>query len=82
MIESGVGSPSSDQIVLLAALAVMLGTAYSLDKISSPKPNPGVGNPGEQTELLKKFMELNPEAQRGVICYIEQMRKGYKNLTN
>ncbi|MBA7534594.1 hypothetical protein ES705_26843 [subsurface metagenome] len=82
MIESGVGSPSLDQIVALAALALMLGTARSLDKISSPRVeiNPPVA-PKEQAELLDKFLKLNPEAQRGAIRYIEEMREGYKKKT-
>lgn len=69
-----------NQIVALAALAVMTKAAYSLGKLYSPKPksNPAAGMPGEQAELLKKFAELNPEAQRGAIRYIEEMRKGYK----
>ncbi|NVM24212.1 MAG: hypothetical protein HWN68_20840 [Desulfobacterales bacterium] len=68
----------------MAALAVMTSTACSLDKACSRnlKSNPGADNPGEQAELLKKFAELNPEAQRGALAYIEKMRKGYeKGLT-
>lgn len=68
-----------DQIVGLAVLAVMTKAAYSLGKVYSPKVeiSPPV-KPEEQTELLKKFAELNPEAQRGAIRYIEEMRKGYQ----
>ncbi|GAH81564.1 unnamed protein product, partial [marine sediment metagenome] len=28
-----------------------------------------------------KFLKLNPEAQRGAIRYIEEMREGYKKKT-
>ncbi|GAI73880.1 unnamed protein product, partial [marine sediment metagenome] len=54
MIESGVGSPSLDQIVALAALAVMTKAAYSLGKVFSPghRSNGNSGNPKEQAELL------------------------------
>ena len=80
MLQSGVGSPSLDQIVALAALAVMASTAYSLDKACSPsRSNGNSENPKEQAELLKKFMEFNPDLQRGMISYAERMRKGYKN---
>ncbi|GAI98976.1 unnamed protein product [marine sediment metagenome] len=82
MIESGVGSPSLDQIVALAALAVMTKVAYSLDKAYSPgRSNGNSENPKEQAELLDKFLKLNPEAQRGAIRYIEEMREGYKKKT-
>jgi len=83
VIESGVGSPSLDQIVALAALAVMTKVAYSLGKAYSPsRSNGNSENPKEEAELLKKFAELNPEAQRGAIRYIKEMRKGYdKDLT-
>ena len=67
-----------DQLTSFIALALMLGMASSLGAAYSPKSNPGAGNPGEKTQLLKKFMQLNPEAQRGAISYIEEMRKGYK----
>lgn len=76
----GEGIQVIDQLTSLIALALMLGMASSLGAAYSPKSknNPGVDNPGGQAELLKKFMELNPEAQRGAISYIEKMRKGYK----
>lgn len=82
MIESGAGSPDSNQIVSLAVLALMTKAAYSLDKISSPRVeiSPQV-KPEEQVELLDKFLKLNPEAQRGAIEYIEQMREGYRKKT-
>jgi len=82
VIESGVGSPSLDQIVALAALAVMTKAAYSLGKAYSPgRSNGSSENPKEQAELLDKFLKLNPEAQRGAIRYIEEMREGYKKKT-
>lgn len=79
MIESGAGSPDSNQIVSLAVLALMTKAAYSLDKISSPKVNisPWV-TPKEQVDLLGRFMEFNPELQRGMLSYAERMRRGYK----
>ena len=79
MIESGVGSPSLDQIVALAALAVLTKVAYSLGKAYSPgRSNGNPEKPQEQAELLKKFKEFNPELQRGMLSYAERMRKGYK----
>ena len=53
----------------------MLGMASYLGSAYSPKPNPG--NSGEESELLREFSRLNPEAQRGAIRYIKEMRKGY-----
>ena len=69
-----------NQLTGFIALALMLGMASSLGAAYSPslKSNLGVGNPGEKTQLLKKFTEFNPEAQRGAIRYVEEMRKGYK----
>ncbi len=82
MIESGVGSPSLDQIVQLAALAVMTKVAYSLGKAYSPsRSNGSSGKLPEEAELLGKFLKLNPEAQRGTIRYIEEMREGYRKKT-
>ena len=72
-----------DQVVQLAALAVMTNAAYFLGKVFSPgyRSNGNPGKPPEQAELLRKFAELNPEAQRGAIRYIAEMRKGYKKTT-
>lgn len=67
-----------NQIVALAALAVMTSTASFLGKVFSPGHRSN-GNPQKpEAELIKKFMQLNPEAQRGAIHYVEEMRKGYK----
>lgn len=71
-----------DQVTSFITLILMIGMASYLGVTYSPKSNPGAGNPGEQAELLKKFAELNPEAQHGAIRYVEKMRKGYeKDLT-
>lgn len=79
MIESGIGTPSPAQIVNLAALAVILGTAYSLDKACSPRVKSSLQvKPKEQAELLDQFLKLNPEAQRGALQYIQRMREGYQ----
>ena len=68
-----------NQIVGLAALAVMTKAAYSLGEVFSPgRSNDNSENPNEEAELLKKFMEFNPELQRGMIAYAERMRKGYR----
>lgn len=69
-----------DQIVALTALVLMLGMTSYLGAAYSPKlkSNPEAGNPGEQAELLKKFMQLNPELQRGALKYASEMREGYK----
>lgn len=78
------GVPVVDQVTGFLSLILMLRMA-SFMLVSYPpmiKSNPAAGNNGEQTELLKKFSELNPEAQRGAIRYVEKMRKGYrKDLT-
>lgn len=82
MIESGAGTPDLSQIVAFATLAVMTSTAYSLDRAFSPKvkTSPPV-TPKEQAELLREFMKLNPELQRGVLKYASEMRGGYKKKT-
>jgi len=69
-----------NEIIQLAALALMIGSVTFLGKVFSPgyRSNGNPGKPEGQDELVKKFMELNPEAQRGTISYIEKMRKGYK----
>lgn len=67
-----------NQIVSLTALVLMLGMASYLGAASSPKSKSNPGNPGGQTELLREFSQLNPEAQRGAIRYIKKMRKGFQ----
>ena len=76
----GQGVQVIEQVTSFIALLLMLGMASYLGVTYSPKSksNPGAGDSGEQAELFKKFAELNPEAQRGAISYIEEMRKGYK----
>lgn len=70
-----------NQIIQLTALALMLGMASYLGTAHSPKSKSNPGNP-EQSELLREFSQLNPEAQRGAIRYIKEMRKRYqKDLT-
>jgi len=66
-----------NQIIQLTALALMLGMASYLGSAYSPKSKSNPGNPGER-ELLKEFSQLNPEAQRGAIRYIKEMRKRYQ----
>lgn len=68
-----------DQIAQLAVLALIVDAGYAMDRAFSPKvkANPPVKSE-EQVTLLDKFLKLNPEAQRGAIQYIEQMREGYK----
>lgn len=61
-------------LLWMLGMASYLGSAFSLN----PKINPRGDNPGEQAELLKKFMEFNPELQRGMIAYAEKIRKGYQ----
>ena len=69
-----------DQIVNLAALALMLNTGFALDKACSPKSKSNPGNP-EESELLKEFSQLNPELQHGVLKYASEIREGYKKKT-
>ncbi len=68
------------QIVELAALVVMIDAAYILGAAYSPslKGNPKAANPGEQTELLKKFMQLPVPLQRGCLKYADEMRHSYQ----
>jgi len=71
-----------DQLTGFIALALMLGMAFYLGLAYSPNPtkrNPKAGNPGE-SELIREFSQLNPEAQRGAIRYIKEMRKGYQKV--
>lgn len=78
-MESGIGVPSPEQIVNLAALAIMLGAAYSLDRACFPKvESSSQVEPKEQAELLDQFLKLNPEAQRGALQYVRRMRAGYQ----
>ena len=67
-----------EQLTGFISLALMLGMASYLGAAYSPKNNPGAENPGEETELLKKFKEFNPELQRGMLSYAERMRRGYR----
>ena len=69
-----------NEIIQLAALVLLIGSVTFLGKVFSPghRSNGNPEKPKEQDELVKKFMQLNPEAQRGAISYIEEMRKGYK----
>ena len=77
----GEGIQVIDQLTGFIALALMLGMASYLGAAYSPNPktNPEGGNPGE-SELLREFKQLNPEAQRGAIRYIREMRKGYQKV--
>ena len=71
-----------NEVIQLAALAVMTKAAYSLGKAFSPgRGNGNSENPKEESELLKKFMEFNPELQRGALKYASEMREGYKKKT-
>jgi len=38
------------------------------------------GNQKETVELVKEFLQLNPELQRGCLRYAERMRKGYRGV--
>jgi len=69
-----------NEIIQLAALALMIGSAAFVGKVFSPgyRSNGNPQKPEGQTELLKKFMEFNPELQRGMISYAERIRKGYQ----
>lgn len=80
MIESGVGTPSASQIAQLAALAIILKGGYSMDRALAPhhSSNSDPVDSNAQALLLSEFRQLNPEAQRGTIQYIQQMRKGYQ----
>ena len=68
------------QIAEVAALLVMIDAAYILGAAYSPglKGNPKVANPGEQAELLKKFMQLPVTLQRGCLKYADELRHSYQ----
>ena len=61
----------------------MLGMASYLGVAYSPKlkSNPEAGDPGEESELVKKFVELNPELQRGALKYASEMRESYEKTS-
>lgn len=77
VIQSGVGIPSPEQIAQLAALVLILGTGFALDRACSPKVKSNPGNPGEQAELLREFSQLPAPLQRGALSYAKRMRKSY-----
>jgi hypothetical protein len=60
---------------LLASLLVVDST-IALSKISAPKEN---DSQRETIELVREFLQLNPELQRGCLKYAERMRKGYQD---
>ena len=73
-----IGNHDFNQLVSLLAVVLVVDAGLVMSKTSSPKVeiNPLV-EPKEEIELLRKFMEFNPELQRGMLSYAERMRKGY-----
>jgi len=61
---------------LLASLLVV-DSAIAMSKIGAPRKN---GIQRETAELVKEFLQLNPELQRGCLRYAERMRKGYHKV--
>ena len=68
-----------NEIIQLAALVLLLGSITFLGKVFSPghRSNGNTQKPEGQGELVKKFMDFNPDLQRGMLSYAERMRKGY-----
>ncbi|NVM21743.1 MAG: hypothetical protein HWN68_08185 [Desulfobacterales bacterium] len=66
------------EIVQLAALALMIGSATALAKICSPGSISGNQESEGEGERLKKFSEYSPQLQRGMLSYAERMRKSYQ----
>ena len=70
----------SEQIIelnkLLSSLLVVDGT-IAMSKIGTSRKN---GNQRETAEMVKEFLQLNPELQRGCLRYAERMRKGYRRV--
>ncbi len=58
---------------LLSSLLVVDGT-IAMSKIGTSGKK---DNQRETTELVKEFLQLNPELQRGALKYASKMRAGY-----
>ena len=68
-----------NQLVSLLAVVLVVDAGLVMSKTSSPRAE--ISAPvksKEDAELLKKFAQLNPELQRGVLRYAKGMRSGYK----
>jgi len=61
---------------LLSSLLVVDST-IAMSRIGTSRKN---GNQRETVELVKEFLQLNPELQRGCLRYAERMRKGYRRV--
>jgi len=61
---------------LLASLLVVDST-IAMSKIGAPRKN---DIQRETPELVKEFLQLNPELQRGCLRYAERIRKSYQKL--
>jgi len=63
----------------LAQLAKLLSSLLVVDSTIAMSRTPQKdGSRRENVELLKEFLQLNPELQRGCLRYAERMRKGYQ----
>lgn len=68
-----------NQLVSLLAIVLVVDAGLVMGKVSSPKVEISLPmKSAERTDLLERFAEFNPEAQRGAIHYIEKMRKRYQ----
>lgn len=67
-----------NEIVQLAALILMIGTATTLAKVCSPGSISGTHKSEGESELLKKFSEYPPQLQHGMLSYAEEMRRSYQ----
>lgn len=78
VLQSTLTSQKFNQFVSLLAVLLVVDAGFAMDKAFSPKVKTNPAKTEEQVELLDKFLKLNPEARRGAIQYVEQMRNGYK----
>ena len=59
---------------LLSSLLV-IDTTIAMSKMGTSRGN---GNQRETIELVKEFLELNPELQRGALKYAKEIRRKYQ----
>lgn len=72
-------SQDLDQVVSLLAIVLLVGATSVMAEVSSPKVkiNPPM-SPGDEADLLKKFMQLSAPLQRGCLKYASEMRHSYQ----
>lgn len=61
---------------LLSSLLVVDST-IAMSKIGTPRKN---GNQRETIGMVKEFLQLNPELQRGALKYAREIRRKYQGI--